>query len=117
MHYSEQDLSLEYFKNKIDEFYDINSAKTEDKMIRYRNEVTALLEISTKEAYEGTKKRITFYRYEPCETCLGKFTETGKNAVNCKICNGYGYTNNLEFYRLYCLQCEGEGKIYESPCV
>ncbi len=81
------------------------------------------LEISFKEAAEGTKKEITIPRTEACERCDGSGAEPGSSVKTCPKCNGSGrvrVTQRTPFGQFTqtstCDRCSGRGEIVTDPC-
>lgn len=80
------------------------------------------IEISLKEAYEGTEKTIRIKRYKRCPECGGSGAQNG-NLKTCPKCQGRGRvrkTTNTPFGRQTvvktCPECEGRGRVPESSC-
>ena len=77
------------------------------------------LKITLKDAFEGTKKDVNFYRLFPCEECQGKGTKPGTAVELCKECQGSGqiqYQQGFFIHSQICTKCHGEGYIISSPC-
>lgn len=75
--------------------------------------------ITLKEAFTGSKKEVTYYRFFACETCHGKGTKTGTVAHACKKCQGAGQINIRQGFFMYsqtCGSCGGQGYTIPSPC-
>lgn len=77
------------------------------------------LEISLKEAFEGTKKEIGYNHLFVCEVCKGQGAATGTKATTCSQCSGAGeiqYRQGFFVYSQTCNKCAGQGFIFPSPC-
>lgn len=78
------------------------------------------VKISLKDAFEGTKKDISFYRLFPCEDCSGKGMKQGTSLDLCPDCKGAGqiqYQQGFFIHSQICPKCHGEGYIISSPCI
>lgn len=89
---------------------------------RQGKNLRAKLEISMKEAYEGTEKTLRIKRYRKCKECGGSGAQGG-TLKTCPKCQGRGrirQTRNTPFGRQAvvssCPKCKGRGKIPENPC-
>ena len=81
------------------------------------------LEMSLEEAAHGVEKRLQVRRTEMCETCKGTGASPGTFPRSCPKCNGAGQVQDVQRNRfsmfvrvLPCPQCQGKGKIVETPC-
>ncbi len=77
------------------------------------------LEISLKEAFEGTKKEIGYNHLFVCEVCKGQGTAPGTKVTTCTQCSGAGeiqYRQGFFMYSQTCGKCAGQGFIIPSPC-
>lgn len=77
------------------------------------------IEITLKEAFEGIKKEVAYYRMFPCEVCKGQGTAPGTKAESCKKCGGTGqvqYRQGFFVYAQTCDECGGEGFTIPKPC-
>lgn len=81
------------------------------------------LEIEFTEAVFGTDTTITVPRTETCPHCHGNKAKPGTPIKTCPTCHGTGqvqYVQNTAFGRFSsvrsCGQCQGTGKIIETPC-
>ncbi len=75
--------------------------------------------ITLKEAFEGTKKEVSYSRMFPCETCKGHATAPGTKAESCKQCHGTGqvtYKQGFFMYSQTCNVCGGQGFVVPHPC-
>jgi len=76
--------------------------------------------ISLKEAFLGTKKELSYYRFVSCSTCKGQGAQPGTKVVTCTSCQGSGqqYTRQGFFtYQHTCSSCGGQGFTIPSPCL
>ena len=77
------------------------------------------ISISLKEAYEGTKKEISYSRLEACEECSGTGIKKGTKPEQCKTCKGTGQIKRQQAFFIYsqtCPTCGGEGFTIPHPC-
>jgi len=77
------------------------------------------LEITLKEAFEGLKKEISYYRLMPCDVCAGKGMKPGTSVESCKDCQGTGQIQFRQGFFMYaqpCTTCHGEGYTMAEPC-
>jgi molecular chaperone DnaJ len=79
----------------------------------------ARINLTLKEAAEGTTKKIKLRLLEKCENCGGKGGETG----TCPSCNGKGEIQNVrsgifgQFVSVStCPTCRGTGEVVTNPC-
>lgn len=82
-------------------------------------DIAVEVEVTLREAYEGTKKPITLRREEQCETCHGTGAKPGTSSVTCKTCGGSGQVRtqrSIFVMAQTCPTCHGEGRIIQSPC-
>lgn len=78
-----------------------------------------IVQISLKEAFEGTKKEVSFYRLFECEECHGKGMPKGASAQTCSDCDGTGemhYSRGMFMFAQTCSTCGGNGYIITNPC-
>lgn len=77
------------------------------------------LDITLREAAEGTEKEIIYRRPVVCDRCGGNGAEPGTRKIKCPTCGGSGQvTSNRGFisFRQVCPTCHGSGEILETPC-
>jgi molecular chaperone DnaJ len=77
------------------------------------------LTITLKEAFQGTKKEISFYHFATCDTCSGKGTKGGSKPTACATCKGSGQIQFRQGFFVYaqtCTSCGGEGYVITDPC-
>ena len=77
------------------------------------------VEISLREAYEGTKKEVTVPSSEACETCEGSGAKPGSAPVTCATCGGAGRVRAQQgFFTVErtCPACQGQGQVIPEPC-
>ncbi len=75
--------------------------------------------ITLKEAFLGTKKEVSYYRFFDCQTCQAKGIKPGTNVQQCVNCKGMGqvhYRQNFFMYAQTCSACAGKGYTIPSPC-
>lgn len=75
--------------------------------------------ITLKEAFEGVKKDVAYYRLAQCKTCKGKAVKEGTAVERCKKCNGTGqlqYQQGFFMYSQTCSACDGAGYTIPHPC-
>lgn len=77
------------------------------------------LAISLKDAYEGTKREVTYHRFISCETCKSKGHPAGVTPQACTQCEATGqvfYRQHFFTYSQPCSACHGEGYTIKNPC-
>jgi molecular chaperone DnaJ len=81
------------------------------------------LNITLEEAATGTKKKITYPRYEVCDKCKGSGAKSNSDVKICPDCKGSGYVKRTQRtpFGIFsttaaCRRCSGEGKIIDNPC-
>lgn len=77
------------------------------------------LEITLKEAFEGSKREISVTKLLACDTCHGSGVEKGKKPENCTACGGAGRTRMQQGFFMMertCMTCGGVGKVIKDPC-
>lgn len=77
------------------------------------------LELSLKEAFTGTEKKIDIPRNESCDKCKGSGAKSGTSRQTCASCHGTGqqrFQQGFFTYAQTCSQCRGQGTIVRSPC-
>lgn len=77
------------------------------------------VKITLKEAFEGTKTEVSYYRLFECEGCHGKGIKEGTSFETCKTCHGAGqvqFTQGFFSFSQACPTCGGEGYTIPSPC-
>lgn len=89
---------------------------------RRDRDLRAKLEVSLKEAYQGTEKTLKVKRYKKCESCNGTGGKNG-NLKTCPKCHGRGRTRKTrrtpfgqQTVVKECPKCGGNGRIPENPC-
>lgn len=78
-----------------------------------------IVQISLREAFEGIKKDVSYYRLFQCDVCHGRGMEEGKSATTCPDCEGTGqmhYNRGLFMFAQTCNRCGGNGYIITEPC-
>lgn len=91
---------------------------------RYQGEdINVSIEITLKEAAQGTTKNIIVNKVETCSSCSGTGAKNGKEFTTCKTCNGQGrvrYQQQTIFGTTIregeCQACNGTGKIVKEKC-
>lgn len=76
------------------------------------------LTIDLEDAYNGTKKSVTFRTNVKCGTCSGSGSKNGKK-VTCKTCNGSGRIRSQQGFFMVestCRSCGGHGEVFSDPC-
>ena len=86
------------------------------------DDVYITIDLTFKEAYEGTTKDIKYKKNVKCHHCNGTGSEDGKKE-NCPYCNGTGMITetqqrgNMFFQNMHpCQHCHGTGKMIKNPC-
>jgi len=77
------------------------------------------LEINFEEAAFGAERKIDVPYAKRCGTCNGSGAKPGTDPITCPTCRGAGqvrYQQGFFSVSKTCGQCNGEGKIVETPC-
>lgn len=81
------------------------------------------IDISFKESYLGTKKKIKYNKIEVCDKCDGTGAENKEDIHTCSRCNGSGYVEEVRNtiigqtrVRRVCDACNGSGKEIHNKC-
>ncbi len=83
------------------------------------HDINKEISITLREAFEGTKKEISYNRLVTCETCKGQGAKPGTKFETCKTCHGAGqmqYQQGFFLYSQTCSSCAGFGYTIPSPC-
>ena len=75
--------------------------------------------LTLEEAFLGTTKEVSIYRFMVCPTCKGKGTQPDTTIQVCPQCQGMGqitFKQGIFAYTQACPTCAGEGYIIPSPC-
>lgn len=83
------------------------------------HDINKEINITLREAFEGTKKEISYNRLVTCETCKGQGAKPGTKFDTCKTCHGAGqiqYQQGFFLYSQTCSTCAGKGYTISSPC-
>jgi len=90
--------------------------------VRRGSDLQLELKLSLEEIVEGTTKKIKVKILQPCETCGGSGSKTGKTQ-SCSRCHGSGEVQQVSesfFGRVVnittCNLCGGEGTTVQDPC-
>ncbi len=79
----------------------------------------AEISVTLREAYEGTKRDLSYYRLQACTACKGSGVQPGHDVERCKRCKGTGHiTQQRGFFvmRQACPACQGQGYTITHPC-
>ena len=71
------------------------------------------------EAVFGTETKVTFRKYENCESCGGSGGAQGTAPVTCRSCAGRGqvrYQQGFFSIARTCPTCQGAGSVISDPC-
>jgi molecular chaperone DnaJ len=86
-------------------------------------DVTAVAEISLRQAYTGATLRVPLRVAATCDRCGGNGAEPGTEPTTCPTCGGAGRVQQVsqsvfgQFVRSgTCPRCDGTGRIVETPC-
>ncbi len=90
---------------------------------RRGEDVQVDVEISFRESAQELQREIATRLYLHCEHCQGNGAQPGTPIVNCGQCNGQGVIGQARqtpfgvfTNQAICPQCQGEGKIAQTPC-
>ncbi|RAP52276.1 MAG: molecular chaperone DnaJ [Methanosphaera sp. rholeuAM270] len=86
-------------------------------------DIAQSIEITLEEVASGVSKDIDVRHLKSCPHCHGERSEPGTSSKTCSACNGSGQVRQVQNTPLGqfstvspCRQCNGEGKIIETPC-
>jgi molecular chaperone DnaJ len=77
------------------------------------------MELTFEEAAQGCEKEISVSKQDRCESCSGSGAEAGSKTKTCSICAGRGQvisSRGIFSVAHTCPNCEGTGKVIETPC-
>lgn len=77
------------------------------------------LSITLEDAYRGTKAKISFRTFVPCDVCHATGSADKGGAKTCPVCHGRGsVVEGHGFISLErpCSRCHGKGQIVQNPC-
>lgn len=75
--------------------------------------------ITLRDAFTGTKKEVTYYRFVECTSCHGKGVGKGGAIDMCETCGGNGQLlsqHGLFSFARPCSSCNGQGFNISHPC-
>ncbi|MGB8468247.1 MAG: molecular chaperone DnaJ [Candidatus Babeliales bacterium] len=75
--------------------------------------------ITLKEAFLGTKRELSYYRFVACAVCDNKGVQKGTSYETCTACHGTGqqtYQQGFFAFSQPCATCQGQGYTIPSPC-
>jgi molecular chaperone DnaJ len=75
--------------------------------------------IEFEEAVFGTEKKISYRRFEQCDSCKGSGSANGKAPTTCRTCGGRGqvrYQQGFFSIARTCPACQGAGTVVSDPC-
>ena len=105
----------------IDPFEMFRRAAQQQNVVK-GEDVYVTVNLTFKEAYEGTTKEIHYKRGVKCHHCNGTGSDDGK-VDNCPHCHGTGWITNVQrqgntmWQTNYpCQHCHGTGKVIKTPC-
>lgn len=82
-------------------------------------DIQARIKITLEEVLQGTKKEISYYRYDSCRTCSGSGVQPGSSKITCTLCKGSGaIRSGMGFISVSqtCPNCRGQGKVIKERC-
>ena len=77
------------------------------------------ISVTLKEAFEGIKKEISYYRLFSCDDCKGSGSRDNSKTSACSKCKGTGQTKYQQGFFMFsqsCSACGGEGFVISNPC-
>lgn len=77
------------------------------------------IQITLKEAFEGSKATINYHHFVVCEPCKGMGMKVGTTVATCTTCRGAGQMQFQQGFFMYaqaCAACNGQGFTIPSPC-
>lgn len=90
--------------------------------IRKGNDLQTTINMTLKEAHDGTEKKIELNKYDSCKTCKGTGSKNGK-LETCRTCGGQGRVLGQQrtpfgIFRVQmtCPECSGSGEMGVGDC-
>lgn len=90
---------------------------------RVGSDIRVQVDLTFKEAMEGTSKEISFKREGDCSVCDGEKTTSPESKKTCPTCEGTGSVRHVAnsflgqvIQQTTCPDCDGHGQIIEEPC-
>ncbi len=113
-----------FFGSDVFDVFFGEKASSRERSSRKRGEdIEVTVTISMDEAIRGTRKEISYDRYEVCDHCGGTGAEPGYGYKTCPKCGGRGYVRQesrtpFGFFvtESVCDMCGGTGKVIEKVC-
>ncbi|MBK9249644.1 MAG: molecular chaperone DnaJ [Ignavibacteria bacterium] len=107
----------------FDQFFGGQQQRRNPSMGEPGSNIKIRMPLTLEEIADGTKKKITYKRFVPCEPCSGKGAKPGSSAAQCTSCNGTGELRQVsrsvfgQFVNIApCANCGGTGQIIKDPC-
>ncbi len=82
---------------------------------KLNRDIKVPLRLSLEEAFRGTEKKITFKRYQFCNSCNGTGIYRSSRLKKCYKCSGKGFYRKVGL-KIPCVTCRGKGFTIENPC-
>jgi len=82
-------------------------------------DIEAQVQITLREAVEGTQRVVRYLRNDTCDACHGTGSADGQGPMTCPECHGAGeVTERRGVFSITqtCTRCAGTGKVLTSPC-
>jgi DnaJ-class molecular chaperone len=82
-------------------------------------DIEAQVQITLREAAEGTQRVVRYLRNDTCDACHGTGSADGQGPMTCPECHGAGeVTERRGVFSITqtCTRCAGTGKVLTSPC-
>lgn len=116
--------STEDYEDLGDIFSDLfGGSFSQSKRQKQGRNINIDLDITLKEAYSGTTKKVDLARPRRCPECNGSGAEPGTSFKTCSTCQGQGKVrsqSNILFGSFsqvrVCPECKGKGEIPEEKC-
>lgn len=78
------------------------------------------LTITLKEAFTGTKQKVSYSRFKSCVDCKGMCGAKGEKLSECSVCKGTGVIASQQGWmtvQYECSKCNGEGLTIKNHCL
>ena len=101
-------------------FYEDAKNREEPRQQIRMEEVRISINITFKEAIEGTNKKISFNYKQNCHPCRGSGRDSSSEYIRCLNCDGKGKIASRQGYVsifLTCKVCVGSGWASKNPCI
>jgi len=124
-HYDDlRDIFGDFFGDLLGSFFGFQTQARPRRASRSRpgEDLRITVPLSLEEMAKDTVKRIRLVRFEPCDSCGGTGSSTGRTKA-CPTCGGRGVVQRAHrtflgqiYQTATCPECGGAGEVLEAPC-